>query len=524
MRWGIDGACRRCGLPIQHPEKTQVAEEQVVLAVERVSKAFGGSAALRDVDLTVRAGEVHALIGMNGAGKSTLVGVLSGAHTPDSGDIFLDGEQLHALTPRRAREHGISTVPQKRDLVMQLTVAENLFLGALPRRAGVIDWPEVHRKARAALDLAGLRMDTRTLAGELTVAEQTMVEIAREVHRGGRVLILDEPTASLGGAAAESVRDLVRRLRSQGTAVVYISHHLDEILELADRVTVLRDGRNRLTVERADCDLDGLVTAMVGGSVDTKKIARTRTFGEERLRVEDLRVGNRVEGLSFGVRAGEVVAVLGTAGDAQAELFGVLSGALRPDDGMLTIGGKLIRWGSVRASLASGLRCITGDRNARGLVSGLTIDENITMARDRLARTAFVSWRSMSEAAGSLRRRFGVTTIQRNPPVGMLSGGNQQKVLLAKWLESDPEVVFLEDPTNGVDIAAKADIHRLIDGLAERGSAVLLASSDVHEVLRLADRIIIVSAGRFVAERTADSATVDELAVLTLGQAAPTIA
>lgn len=489
-----------------------------LLVIRGVSKSFGGAAALRDVDFDVRPGEVHALVGMNGAGKSTLVGVLSGATSPDHGIIQFNGQALAGLTPRAAREIGIATVPQKRDLVLGLSIAENLFLGALPSRGGLIDWRRTEREAAEALAAVGVSLDPRRLAGSLSAAEQTMVEIAREVHRGGRLLILDEPTAMLGGAAADEVRALVRRLRADGCAVVYISHHLEEILELADRVTVLRDGRKRLTIERSRLDTDSLVYAMVGEHVDTERPAQLRAPRGERLSLSALTVGNRIAELSVSVRSGEVVAVLGPAGDGQSTLFAALSGLRRPDAGALAVYGKPVPWGSISASLRSGLRCITGDRLLRGLVGVLSIDENALMAKDRHDRRVWIGRASRRARAAVLRRRFGVVTLQRNPPVAQLSGGNQQKVLLAKWLESSPGVVFLEEPTNGVDIAAKAEIHRMIDALAAEGAAVLLASSDVHEVMRLADRVVVVSGGRHMATRDIEAVTRDELVALTVGK------
>lgn len=493
------------------------AAERPILALTGVKKSFGGAAALRGVDFDVRAGEVHALVGMNGAGKSTLVGVLSGSHDPDEGEITLDGERLGALTPRRAREHGIATVPQRRDLVAGLSVAENLFLGDLPRRGGWVSWRRTRAAARRALDEIGIDIDESVPAGSLTTAEQTMVEIAREVRRGGRVLILDEPTASLGGAAAEQVRDLVRRLRQQGTAIVYISHHLDEILDIADRVTVLRDGRRQTTVRAADLDLASLVYAIAGEQVDAERPEGRAEPGETRLRLDGVTSGARLRELSVDVRAGEVVAVLGPAGDGQSSLFSLLAGTQRPDAGTLEVQGRAVPWGSVRASLASGLRCVTGDRLANGLIGGLTINENIVMAGDRRTRKKFVDWAALHRRAAALRAAFGVVTIQKDPPVGQLSGGNQQKVLLGKWLDGDPQVCFLEDPTNGVDVHAKADIHRLVDGLAAGGAAVLLASSDVSEVQRLADRVIVVSAGRPTAMLDVAHTTRDDLVALTVG-------
>lgn len=495
-------------------------EPKTVIELRSISNHFGGAAALRDVDFDLRAGEIHALVGMNGAGKSTLVSAINGSINPNDGEILIDGEEVHSLTPRKARELGIATVPQKRNLVNSLTVGENLLIGRLPKRRGVIDWAQVNEQSRELLAEIGLDIDPRTPAGLLTSAEQTMVEIARENHQG-HILILDEPTATLGGAAAERVRELVKLLRSRGRAIIYISHHLDEILELADRVTIMRDGRKRLTVPRSELDVPTLVRAMVGSDVvQTRPDRADRTPGAERIAIEGLSAGRRLQGLSVAVRAGEIVAVLGPAGDGQAVLFGALSGAAIPDAGELTVNGKTVPFGSVSKSLRSGLRCVTGDRLSKGLVGGLSVDENILMARDRKERRTLVSWPDLHRRAKSLRDAFGVKTIGQDPLVSMLSGGNQQKVLLAKWLADKPDAIFLEEPTNGVDIAAKEDIHREIDQLAGGGAAVLLSSSDVHEVLRLADRIVVVNGGRIVAERDAESVTRDELVALTIGESA----
>ncbi|MCQ1957506.1 sugar ABC transporter ATP-binding protein [Arthrobacter sp. zg-Y826] len=489
-----------------------------VLTLTGISKSFGGVAALRDISLELFPGEVHALVGMNGAGKSTLVGVLSGAHAPDAGVIELEGNPLAALTPRRAREHGVATVPQKRDLVLALTVTENLFLGQLPRRAGLVDWRRAHRLAEEALRSIGIgEINPRVPVEQLTVAEQTMVEIAREVRHGGKILILDEPTASLGGSAAMQVRNLVRRLRDQGTAVVYISHHLDELHDVADRITVLRDGQRQLTVAKDKLTVPELVYAMAGEHVDAERPTRAAPPGERRLRIDKLTVHGALAGFSLEVHAGEVVAVLGPAGHGQTALFPALSGLRRPASGAMSVMEKPVRWGNIRESLASGLRCIPGDRLAQGVIGALTLDENIVLARDHFDGRRLVNWRALARRARQLRDRFGVVTLQRNPPIEMLSGGNQQKALLGKWLDRTPPVVFLEEPTNGVDVAAKADIHRMVDDLASQGAAVLLVSSDIEEVLRLADRIAVVHGNRLVAHRDVGTVSRDELIALTVG-------
>ncbi|MEU1511373.1 sugar ABC transporter ATP-binding protein [Streptomyces sp. NPDC005811] len=488
-----------------------------VLRVRGVTKNFGGAAALRGVDLDLFPGEIHALMGMNGAGKSTLVQVLSGVHRADGGTVEIDGRPQPGLTVRRARGLGVSCVPQRRELAMDLTVAENILLGDLPTRGPAVRWRTVRDEARAALAALGLAVDVERTAGSLTVAEQTMVEVAREVRRGGRVLILDEPTACLGARDAGRIRALVRTLRDEGVAVVYISHYLDEVMAVADRLTVLRDGQVVTSAPAADLDEAGLVRAMVGRDVVSARPERPAPRAEVGLSVQGLSQGRAVRDFGVEVRRGEIVAVLGPAGDAQSRLFDLLSGRRRPDSGRLHVGGREVPFGRIAASLAGGLRCVTGDRRALGLVPGLSLDENLMLADDRFARRRLHRRGELARRAAPLRRAYGVRALAGNPPVSALSGGNQQKVLLGKWLETRPAACFLEDPTNGVDIAAMADIHALLDDLAARGVAVLLASSSAEEVMRLADRVVVVSAGRTVAEHDITDITRDELVATALG-------
>ncbi|WP_283134550.1 sugar ABC transporter ATP-binding protein [Rhizohabitans arisaemae] len=498
--------------PAQPPAHTSVA-----LELRGVRKSFGGAVALRDVGFTLLAGEVHALVGMNGAGKSTLVKIISGAYPPDGGELLIAGRRHGALTPRRARALGVSIVHQQRMLVPELTVGENLFLGRMPLRLGRVDWNRVHTDAARLLAELGVEVASRTTAGELGPAEQTLVEIARETHAGGEVLILDEPTATLGGSDAARVHRLVRTLGARGVAVVYISHHLDEVLDLADRVTVLRDGRHVTTVPTDRMDLPELVRAMTGDRLPQGRPDTGRTLGEVVLELDDLTAGTRLDGMDVTVRAGEVVAVLGCAGDGQSQLFPLLSGLRRPTRGRIKVAGREVRPGSVTAALGAGLRCVTGERLVHGLVPELGVDENLALTERGLHRPWLVRWGRLHRAGGAARTRFGVVTIQADPPVSTLSGGNQQKVLLARWLDSGAVACLLEEPTNGVDIAAKADIHRLVDDLAARGTAVLLASADVDEVLRLAGRVVVVRAGRTVADLPTGQVSRDELVALSVG-------
>ncbi|MFB7651007.1 MULTISPECIES: sugar ABC transporter ATP-binding protein [unclassified Streptomyces] len=489
-----------------------------VVRVRGVTKSFGGAAALKGVDLDLYPGEIHALMGMNGAGKSTLVQVLCGVHRPDAGTVEIGGRVRDGLTVRRARGLGLSSVPQRRELAPGLTVAENIMLGDLPtRRFGAVDWKAVRARAGAALSRLGLDIDVHRVAGSLTVAEQTMVEVAREVRRGGRVLILDEPTACLGAEDADRVRALVRTLRDEGVAVVYISHYIDEVMSLADRVTVLRDGTLVRSAPAAELDPASLVRGMVGREVVSTRPERPAPAGEHGLVVRGLGHGRAIRDFTVEVRKGEIVAVLGPAGDAQSRLFDLLSGRQRPDTGEIRVDGRPVPPGRIPASLAGGLRCVTGDRRSLGLVQGMTVDENLMLAGDRLARRRLHRTARLARRAAPVRDTYGVVALSGNPPVGSLSGGNQQKVLLGKWLETDPVACFLEDPTNGVDVAAMADIHALVDGLAARGVAVLLASSSAEEVMRLADRVVVVSAGRTVAEHDITAITRDQLVATALG-------
>ncbi|MEV7144269.1 sugar ABC transporter ATP-binding protein [Streptomyces tauricus] len=488
-----------------------------VLRVRVVSKSFGGAAALKGVDLDLHPGEIHALMGMNGAGKSTLVQILSGVQQADSGTVEVGGRTYSALTVRRARRLGIACVPQRRELATGLTVAENVLLGDLPTRGPTVHWAAVREQAREALHGLGIDIDVERVAGTLTVAEQTMVEVAREVRRGGRILILDEPTACLSAKDAHRIRSLVRALRDDGVAVVYISHYIDEVMAVADRLTVLRDGAVVTSAPAADMDTASLVRSMVGRDVVSRRPERPAPQHENGLAVRGLRHGRAVQDFTVEVRKGEIVAVLGPAGDAQSRLFDLLSGRRRPDGGELIVDGRTVPFGRVSASLASGLRCVTGDRRTLGLVQGMTVDENLMLAGDRFARRRLHRRGELARRAAPLRSGYGVVALAGNPPVSALSGGNQQKVLLGKWLETEPVACFLEDPTNGVDVAAMADIHGLLDDLASNGVAVLLASSSAEEVMRLADRVVVVSAGRVVAHHDITAITRDELVATALG-------
>lgn len=501
-----------------YPEGVSMATTPGQLELHGIHKSFGGVAALRGVDLSVRAGKVHALLGMNGAGKSTLVQIACGALVPGKGDIKLGGTHTGKLTPRRARALGIATVHQRRTLVPTLTVGENLSLGRLSRQLGIVRWNRVRTAAGIALKDIGVDIDPNTLVGDLGAGQQTLVEIAREVSAGGKVLILDEPTASLGGPDVAAVHAVVRNVTERGIAVVYISHHLDEVMEIADEVTVLRDGKVALHDEVRALGMIDLVRAMVGANVEVSRPPRPTRDYSAVLTLEGIADSRRLSNLDLTVGGGEIVAVLGPAGDGQESLFPLLSGLERPAHGTVSVKGKSVRPGDPRDALRLGLRCVSGDRLGLGLVPGLSIDENITSLDSKLNRGFFVAWRKMRLNAAELRSRYNVATLHRDPAVESLSGGNQQKVLLGKWLAGENiQACFLEEPTGGVDISAKQEIHKLVEDMAASGAAVLLASTDVDEVLRLADRIIVVRNGRPVAELPVEGTSRDELVSIILG-------
>lgn len=498
-------------------DKMPVGRPARALSMRGIAKRFGGAVALAGVDFHAVPGEVHALLGMNGAGKSTLVQVLSGAIKADAGTIKLGDDELQHAGPRGARHAGISTVHQRRTLVPSLSVGENIFLGELPRRRGAVAWGEVHARAGQALTALGIDLDPRTRVDRLGPGLQTLVEIAREVHRGGDVMILDEPTASLGGADAALIHRIVRKLAEQNRAVIYISHHLEEVLELSDRVTVLRDGKVSTTAATASLTMRELVEAMVGSAVVLERPDRPPRELPPMLRIEGLALEGRLEPFDVAVGAGEIVAVLGPAGDGQTVLFQHLSGLAPVDRGAVSLDGEPVDTRRIGRTLSQGLRSVTGDRLGSGLNPLASVNENIT-ALSSTGRRRWMSWSRLRRQASELRERYDVVALHADPPVTSLSGGNQQKVLLGKWLSGDDvRACLLEEPTSGVDIRAKADIHRLIEGMASDGVAVLLASSDVDEVLRLADRIILLRGGVIIAEHRAADVTHEHINHALLG-------
>ncbi|MGI5240940.1 sugar ABC transporter ATP-binding protein [Dactylosporangium sp. CA-139066] len=477
------------------------------LRLRGVRKAFAGVEVLHGVDFDAEPGQVLAIVGANGAGKSTLIRILAGALPADGGEIALGGAAVALRSPHDAHDLGIRTVYQELSLVPELSVTENLLMGNFPRRLGLIDWPAAHRRARQLLDAAGFGMiDPRTRAGRLPVARQQMVEIAKALVSDPRVLILDEPSAVLAGADLDALFALVRRLRDRGVLVLYVSHRLAEVLDLADRIVVLKDGTVVATPDPGATSEADLVRLMAGRQIERIYPPRRPAPGEPRLRVDGLTRPGEFDGVTFEVRAGEIVGLFGLVGSGRSELAACLFGASPPAAGE---GAQPTPAAAIRAGLA----LVTEDRAGSGLVLGLTVRDNIGLATWRTARRGPLLDRARQRRdAEAMIGRLDI----RPPhcaamPAVRLSGGNQQKVVLAKWLLTGPRVLILDEPTRGVDMATRVEIYRLVDELARAGLAVLLISSDLTEVLGATDRVLVMNAGRIAGELPSEGTTEDQV-------------
>jgi galactofuranose transport system ATP-binding protein len=481
--------------------------EPAVLEVQGVSKRFAGVVALADVSLELRPGQVHALVGENGAGKSTLIKVLTGVYQPDQGQVVYQGEPVTFARPLDAQAAGISTIYQEVNLVPLMSVARNLFLGREPtNRLGLIDFGRMHHEARVSLSRYGIDVDVRRPLRELGLGVQQMLAIARAIDADHRVVIMDEPTSSLEPREVEQLMDVVDLLRRDGVAVVYVSHRLDEVFRLCDMVTVLRDGRHVHTGPIADITRLELVSKMLGRALSEVARARTRfnahdtsQGAESLLRATNLTRRHVLDHVSVEARAGEVVGLAGLLGSGRTETAKAIYGAQVLDSGSVEIAGQAIKPGSPRAALSAGIALIPEDRKADGIIPTLSVRENIVLAAlPTLSRAGFVSDRRQDALVETFMTRLRIKASSPDQRVGELSGGNQQKVLLARVLCLEPRVLILDDPTRGIDIGAKAEIQALISDLAEAGIAVVLISSELEEVVEGSDTVVVLRDGAVV--------------------------
>ncbi|MFE5214720.1 MULTISPECIES: sugar ABC transporter ATP-binding protein [unclassified Streptomyces] len=491
-----------------------------MLAVTGLCKTFPGVRALSDVDFTARAGEVHALVGENGAGKSTLIKVLTGVHQPDAGEVTYDGSPVRFTTPLQAQQAGISTIYQEVNLVPLMSVARNLLLGREPRnRLRLIDFGRMHREADETLRGLGIRVDVRRPLRELGVGAQQMVALARAVAIDARVVIMDEPTSSLEPREVRTLFEVIRTLRERGIAVVYVSHRMDELYEICDAVTVLRDGRVAHTGRLADLDRLRLVGLMLGREIGevrreglTKFSGSHATAAERVLTAEGLTARHRLRNVSLSLRPGEVVGLGGLLGSGRSETAKAIAGALPVDGGRVVVAGAPVRAGSTPAAIRAGISLLPEDRKTEGIVPGLSVRENIALAAlPGLSRFGLVDDARIDRVVDTFMKRLRIKASSPHQKVGELSGGNQQKVLLARWLALHPKVLLLDEPTRGIDVGAKAEVQALVDELADEGLAVLLISSDTEELIEGSDRVVVLRDGAVVRELTGDDVTEDEL-------------
>jgi ribose transport system ATP-binding protein len=478
-----------------------------LLEMRGITKRFPGVVALDGVDFELERGEVHVLLGENGAGKSTLIKMLSGAYQPDEGEILIEGEPARISSATVAQSLGISTIYQEFNLVPQLTVAENIYLGRQPRRFGIVDHRRMVEDARGLLERMKVRVDPRAKVSELGVAQRQMVEIAKALSLEARVLIMDEPTASLSGAEVERLFEIVRGLKEEGVSMIFISHHLEEVAEIGDRVTVLRDGK---FVDRVPASTDPaeFVRMMVGRSIDEQFPRRRPELGEVLLEVKNLTREGVLDDISFRIRAGEVVGIAGIVGAGRTELARAIFGADPLDSGEVWVEGRRIKPGDVREAQRRGIGFVTEDRQGQGIVPPLSVAENLGLASlPKNTRAGLVDRGEQRRQAGRMIEDLNIRTPGPEQEVRYLSGGNQQKVVIGKWLLADSKVLIMDEPTRGIDVGAKVEIYELMNELTAQGAGILMISSELPEVLGMSDRILVMSGGRIVGELSAEEAT-----------------
>jgi len=476
-------------------------EQPPILRMLGISKSFSRVRVLEKVDFELRPAEVHALLGGNGAGKSTLMKILEGVHQPDSGTIELNDETVRLSSPQDAREHGIAMIFQDFSLVPSLTVGANIFLGAEPRRGGMIDHRAVHEQAREQLRALGLNLDPRTRVGRLGTAYWQLIEIAKALSRDARILIMDEPTASLATSEVERLFQLIEELKGRGISIVYISHRLEEISQVADRVTILRDGHRVTTGDAADLTMDQIIEHIAGESVGEElETERTRAVVESAplLEVENLVAGELVRGVSFDVREGEIVGIVGLMGSGRSEVARALFGIDKISAGSVKLRGRELSIRCPSDAIEAGIVLVPEDRRIQGLVTAHGVQTNMLLPLfPRLTRGGwFINDRRGREIYDSYAERLAIKTASPRAPVKRLSGGNQQKVVLGKWLALEPELLILDEPTAGVDVSTRSEIVAMIRELADEGKGVILISSELTEILALCDRIVVLREGR----------------------------
>ncbi len=472
-----------------------------LLEMKGIGKSFPGVKALEGVNLRVRAGQVHALLGENGAGKSTLIKILSGAYVKDEGQIFWEGQPVAVNSPQDAQALGISTIYQEFNLAPHLTIAENIFLGHLPMKGLLVDWAYARKRARELLESLGVTLSVDTLTGELSVAEQQLVEIAKALNRQTRILVMDEPSAVLGEKDLEKLFAVVRQLQANGIGIIYISHRLKEIFALADEVTVLKDGRYVDTRRVDEVTMEDLVRLMIGRDLQDVYPRRKGQVGDVLLEVNHINRAGVLNDISFQLRAGEIVGFAGITGSGRTELARVIFGADPYTSGEMRLAGQPYRVHSPADAIRHGVALVTEDRKRQGLLLKLSVTINTTISGlKQLCRLNLIRLRDELTLVQNYIRQLSIKTPGPNFLVVNMSGGNQQKVVLARWLSIGTRVFILDEPTRGIDVGSKAEIYQIMADLADQGVAILMISSELPEVLGMSDRVLVMREGRIAKE------------------------
>ena len=493
---------------------------KILLEMKGIGKTFPGVKALEGVNLTVREGQVHALLGENGAGKSTLIKILSGAYSKDEGEILFDGKPVEIKGPQDAQALGISTIYQEFNLAANLSITENIFLGHLPRKGPLVDWAAARAKSQEILDSLGVKLAVDTPTSELSVAEQQLVEIAKALNRKTRVLIMDEPSAVLGEKDLENLFRVVRTLQAQGIGIIYISHRLKEIFELADEVTVLKDGRYVATRQVADVDMDDLVRLMIGRDLQDVYPKRTTQPGEVLLEVKNVSRTKLVHDISFQLRAGEIVGFAGITGSGRTEVARAIFGA-DPCVGEMEIFGKPYKARSPEDAIHHGVALVTEDRKRQGLLLKQNVTINTTVSGlKRLCRFGLIRLGEEVKLVKQMIQQLSIKTPGPNFMVVNMSGGNQQKVILARWLSVGTRIFIMDEPTRGIDVGSKSEIYQVMAELAAKGVGIIMISSELPEILGMSDRVMVMRQGTIVKELSRAEASEEAIMYYAVGSEA----
>ncbi len=477
-----------------------MSKGDVFIEMKEITKIYPGVVALGGVSFDIREGEVHALCGENGAGKSTLIKVITGAHPRSGGQFLLDGKEVNFSSPQEAIEAGISCVYQELSIAPQMDVAHNLYIGNLPMKGLIVDHKKLYAQTEEILQDLNLQVSPKAIAGDLSVGQQQMIEIGRALTRNARLIIMDEPSSSLSEAETDTLFEVIGRLVKKNIAIVFISHKLDEVMHVADRITVIRDGKNICSMNKEDTTEDELITAMIGRPLTQQYPSKEgRTQGEVMLDVQHLS-GEAFEDISFQVRAGEVLGFFGLVGAGRSEIMRAIFGVDRKKGGTVSVDGRPFRGGSAAAAIDAGIGFCTEDRKLEGLALGLTILLNSTVVKlSDLAHVGIIDRKKQASDANEFVSAMRTKTPSLKQLAGNLSGGNQQKVVLAKWLTMKPKVLIVDEPTRGIDVGSKAEIYEIINDLAKDGMAIVVVSSEIEEVFGVCDSFITVFEGKATA-------------------------